>query len=124
MSRCQALTLVQSIAVEEGYYVHGSRAQRNKNPANIEFGQFAECHGAVLETVRKGKTARFAHFPTKEAGWDAMRSLADSYSGLTVAQVVRRWAPPSENNVNAYLAAIMKMTGLKSNDVLTPKNIG
>jgi len=63
------MNFLQAIAQEEGFYVHGSRPQRNLNPGDIEAGRFAQAHWAV------GSEWRFAKFPTADAGFEAMKAL-------------------------------------------------
>jgi hypothetical protein len=100
---------LEAVAREEGYYVKGSRPQRNNNPGDIEFGTFAEAHGAT-----KGTDGRFAIFDSPEAGFAAMKALFQSshYIDLTVSEALNRWAPPVENKTNLYIVNVCKWTGL------------
>ena len=80
----------------------GSRSWRNKNPGNIEAGNFAEANGSI------GSDGRFAIFPTEEAGENAMRKLifeGKNYKDLPLKDAIARYAPSSENNVPAYIKA-------------------
>src|SRR5665213_1230256 len=116
------ITFIQAIARQEGFYAHGSRAQRNSNPGNIEYGKFARTHGGILETIPEGitETPRFACWPTADAGYAAMRALlSGAYTGLTVAQALNKWAPPVENDTSAYQANVCKWTGFTPETVLT-----
>jgi hypothetical protein len=121
-------TIVQAIADFEGFYVAHSRAQRNNNPGNINFGKMAKAYGAVLETVPTGtvnEVPRFAHFPTVDNGWTCLRDLlVNNYHGMTVLDAFNKYAPPSENNTVTYASYICKETGLKLTDVLTADDIG
>jgi hypothetical protein len=113
------LTFMQAIAREEGFYTPGTRPARNCNPGDIEWGRFTQAHGAT------GGDPRFAIFPTCEAGFAAMRALLlGAYVGLTVEAALNKWAPPIENQTNAYIAHVCAWTGLRSDMVLTPENIG
>lgn len=81
----------------------GSRSWRNNNPGNIEYGPFARSMGAT------GTDGRFAVFPDYKSGRNAQEKLlfeGQNYKNLTLAQAIRRWAPASENNVPAYIAAM------------------
>ncbi|MFD6319881.1 phage tail tape measure protein [Methylorubrum thiocyanatum] len=81
----------------------GSRSWRNNNPGNIEYGPFARSMGAT------GTDGRFAVFPDYKSGRNAQEKLlfeGKNYANLTLAQAIRRWAPASENNVPAYIAAM------------------
>ncbi len=108
------LTFLQAVAREEGFYSVGTRPQRNNNPGDIEWGKFTQAHGATHGDPR------FAVFPTADAGFAAMRSLFQSngYKGLTVAQALNRWAPPVENQTNAYIANVCKWTGCTADMII------
>jgi hypothetical protein len=95
-----ALNILQAIAREEGFLVPYSRAARNNNPGNINFGAFAKSFPeTVLETTGKGIEPRFAHFPSVAVGYDAMKELfLMKYKGLTVTEALNKYAPPSDNN--------------------------
>lgn len=96
------MTLLHAIARQEGFYVAGTRAARNNNPGNLEAGKFAVAHGAT------GSDGRFAIFPSAEAGFAALKALLESpgYVGLTVAETIAKFAPPNENNTEAYIADV------------------
>lgn len=117
------VSLCEAIAKVEGFYIAGSRAARNNNPGNIDYGPFAIDNGAArIETIPSGFTevARFAYFPTTQAGFDCMsKLLLDDYQGLTLKQAIDKWAPPNENNDNAYLNVVCKFTGLEADTILT-----
>lgn len=123
-----AKTFMQAIATMEGFYRTGSRANRNNNPGNLNLAPWESILGAVLETIPPGvdEKARFAHFPTPVAGWTAMRMLLeDVYLGLTIAEALRKWAPPSDgNDQSSYLVGVCKMTGMEPDTVLTKENVG
>jgi hypothetical protein len=101
--------LLQAIAREEGFFVVGTRPQRNNNPGDIEWHArgIASAYGATHGDPR------FAVFPTAEQGFAAMKALLEAplYRGLTVAQALDKWAPPVENNTNAYTANVCKWVG-------------
>ena len=64
----------------------------------------------------------FATYATPEAGLSAMSGLLRRYQtqhGLsTVRGIVSRWAPPSENNTAAYIAAVSRRTGFGADQTL------
>ena len=132
-------TLMEAMAAEEGFYKAGTRPQRNNNPGDIDWSDFAHAHGATRQEV--GAFGRFAYFPTVELGFACMKALlsvpavfrmnADGtvwrwpgtqqrfiergYLGATIAEALFHWAPPSDgNNVSAYLAGVLEMTGLQA----------
>jgi len=81
-----------------------SRGWRNNNPGNMEYGSFAKSHGAI------GSDGRFAIFPDVETGLRAMRALLKSskYRNLTPKQALYRYAPPGENDVQAYADSLRR----------------
>jgi hypothetical protein len=57
----------------------------------------------------------YAIFDTPEAGIHAADTNLQAYAGHginTLRGVIMRWAPPGENNTDAYVGAVSKMTGL------------
>jgi hypothetical protein len=110
------MTFLEAIAREEGWLNLASRCRRNLNPGDIEFGKFAQAHGA------QASDGRFAIFPSAEAGFGAMRVLfqAPTYRGLTVAQAIARWAPSNENNTNSYVTNVCAWAGCQPSDVIDP----
>lgn len=123
------LTFMQAIGREEGFGLPNSRATRNNNPGNLNFEPWtATKFGAVLETIPPGvnECARFAHFPTPEAGWGAMRALLlESYLNLEVSAALNKWAPPSDgNDTSAYTDAVCKWCGVEPTTILTAELIG
>jgi hypothetical protein len=87
----------------------GTRAWRNNNPGNIEYGDFAKKNGAV------GTDGRFAVFPSYEQGREAKKKLlweTRGYSGLTIAGAINRYAPPSENDTGAYVNSVASSIGV------------
>ncbi|MDE1715748.1 hypothetical protein PWG14_25100 [Chromobacterium amazonense] len=91
------------------------RGLRNNNPGNLQYVGQA---GAVKEA---GAGGRFAVFATPQAGLDAMAQQLRRYanSGLTsVNSIVRKWAPASENNTAAYVAAVARRMGVDGNQSL------
>lgn len=107
MTTIPPLSFLEAIAREEGFFVPGTRANRNRNPGNIDFGPFAVRHGALRSD------GRFAIFPTAAAGWNCMATLFQAdYKDLTVAQSVAKWAPSGENDTRRYLSNVCKWSGL------------
>ena len=93
------------------------RGLRNNNPGNIEDGSFARAQPGY-----KGSDGRFAIFATPEAGVNAQSNLLGSYGAKginTLSGIINRWAPAADNNnTQAYIGAVSKMTGLDPNQPL------
>ena len=101
-------------ASAEGFFDKGkipNRPQRNHNPGDVEYGDFAIRHGAT------GSDGRFAIFPDDETGMAALRALLSSpgYAGLTTEQKIQKYAPSSENNTDAYIASVRQFLSGSNN---------
>lgn len=93
--------------VDSIYIPGGTLADKNNNPGNLRYvGQ----EGA---TMGEGG---FAKFNTPEAGWQALISQIqlDQSRGLTLAQFVSKYAPPTENNTNLYVQQMASWLGVSS----------
>lgn len=93
-----------------------TRGVRNNNPGNIR-------HGDAWQGMRPEQTDRdFVQFTTPEFGIRALAKTLLSYQakhGLrTVAQIVARWAPPSENDTAAYIKAVAGAVRVRPDDPL------
>lgn len=100
-----------------------TRAERNNNPGNIEDGPFARRQYGYV-----GGDGRFAKFSSAEAGFAAMENLlrGRGYAGggrNTISKIIHKYAPSSENNVNAYVGAIERATGIGRNTPLSAAQI-
>lgn len=89
---------------------------RNRNPGNIEDGQFARSRGHVDLTDSKGskKTKRFAAFPTMAAGRKAKKELlfeSGTYKNLDLMAAIEKYAPGNENDTAAYQRHVLKAVG-------------
>lgn len=93
----------------------GSKAWRNNNPGNIDYGDFAIAHGAI------GANGDFAIFPDEATGRAAEIALlkSASYQSQSLAGAIGRWAPPSSNDTDAYITAVSTSIGLPKD---TPMN--
>lgn len=91
------------------------RGLRNNNPGNIEDGAFARSLPGYA-----GSDGRFARFENADAGSQAAPRLLASYvrRGFdTPAEIINRWAPPSDNNPTAqYASYVAQRAGLGVND--------
>lgn len=99
------------------------RGVRNNNPGNIEDGPFARSLPGY-----KGSDGRFAVFETPQDGVNAGAQLLGSYArrGLTTpAEIINRWAPPSDNNpTQAYAQYVAQRLGIGVNDPIPESRRG
>jgi hypothetical protein len=93
------------------------RGVRNYNPGNIEYGPFAQRHGAT------GTDGRFAIFQDMGAGYAAQEALLRSYMerGIATPQdIIARWAPAADgNNVSAYAGRVSERLGIRPDQPVT-----
>lgn len=92
-----------------------TRAERNFNPGNLNYAGQA---GATLES---GSGARFAKFASEEEGIAALVRQLRLYQqrGIdTIGEIVKKYAPPSENDTQAYIASMVRWTGLSADEKL------
>lgn len=92
------------------------RGIRNNNPGNIRWGD--HWRGLVSESQRTDKA--FCQFVNAEYGIRAMMIILNHYHtqhGLnTLDGIIRRWAPPEENNTQAYIdgiSTVIRLSALK-----------
>jgi hypothetical protein len=86
----------------------GTRASRNFNPGNIEYGSYAKSKGAI------GTDGRFAVFSSPQQGIAAMKDLVfgPNYAGKTINQAIEKYAPSFENDSKAYAAQVAAAAGV------------
>ena len=104
----QPLSMGQNGSIQLGSHL----AQVNNNPGNLRFvGQPGAVQG----------TGGFAKFSSPEAGLQAMKTLLTKYSssGDTLASMINKYAPPSENDTNTYVSQMAKALGVDPNTPLS-----
>jgi hypothetical protein len=98
-----------------------ARAFRNNNPGNINAGeQWQGLMPRSQMTPEQAAEDRFAVFAAPKWGFRALAIVLKNYEvkyGLdTVRKVISRWAPPSENNTDAYVQAVASALGKGPDD--------
>ncbi|MBO6059398.1 MAG: hypothetical protein J6P67_04560 [Bacteroidaceae bacterium] len=88
------------------------RGIRNNNPLNI---RKSGVKWQGLKTLQEDK--EFFQFETIEWGWRAAfvilcRTYYGKYKLRTIRDIVSRWAPPKENNTEAYIRHVSDYTGI------------
>ena len=90
-----------------------SRGIRNNNPGNIR-------HGIDWDGLDKdqSKDEEFSQFSTPEYGIRAMfkilKTYNDKYNLNTIEGIINRWAPPIENDTEAYINFVSSKVGKNS----------
>lgn len=84
-----------------------SRGEKNNNPLNINHGD--KWRGLSLVQ----KDPRFCTFTTSFYGFRAgaiiLKTFRDKYKKNTLEAVIGKWAPPFENDTEAYIQAVSAM---------------
>ena len=97
-----------------------ARGMRNKNPLNIVKNPNINWQGEVKPSTDKN----FAQFETLAYGCRAalklLRTYYEKHKCCTISKIVRRWAPETENNVQAYIRNVSRMTGIGATTLLPP----
>lgn len=94
------------------------RSIRNNNPGNIDRNN-TQWQGMAEEQT----DSRFVTFESPEMGVRAMARTLNTYNtryGLdNIAGMVSRWAPPTENDTQAYIRFVSEKTGIPSDRKIT-----
>ena len=104
------------------------RAVRNNNPGNIDRGQNWQGLMPVSRmTPEQRAEPRFCVFEDAACGFRAMILILGSYhrrlKDFTVRSIISTWAPPGENNTQAYIDHVCALTGFSPDTPLEP-NVG
>lgn len=88
--------------------IGGTAAWRHNNPGNMEYTSIAVKYGAI------GQAGRWAIFPDRKTGENAIKKLlkSENYIDRTLAKVIERYAPPSENDTENYYNTVARNTGI------------
>lgn len=98
-----------------------TRGLRNNNPGNIR-KDGTHWKGEV----EPSRDAAFKQFESMAWGYRAMFKCLNTYSrkyGLdTIRKTISRWAPPSENDTEAYIRTVSELSGVPENGRITATN--
>ncbi|MGK9168040.1 structural protein [Inquilinus limosus] len=105
-----------------------TRGERNNNPGNIERIAANPWQGRLSEAEYRGTAefqrngGRFEVFSAPVWGIRALAALLIAYQdrhGLrTIRGIISRWAPGQENDTDAYIAHVARLTGFGPDAVL------
>jgi len=98
-----------------------SRGLRNNNPLNIRHSA-SRWQGARVEQTDKA----FVQFTSMTMGYRAAWRILETYykhfeaqhKPFTPRNIIYRWAPPNENDSEAYLRRVCRLTNLAGNEAL------
>ena len=100
-----------------------SRGIRNNNPLNIRRNNI-HWQGTRVEVKDKA----FVEFVNMTYGYRAAWRILFTYfykyfkmnKPYIVADIINKWAPPTENNTKAYIDTVLRLTGIGGNENLLP----
>lgn len=100
-----------------------SRGMRNRNPGNIRRSP------VVYKGERQpSRDAEFKEFVSTAYGFRALFVLlytyVKRYGADTAAEIIARYAPPSENDTSAYVRFVARRTGVQPHETLDPADKG
>lgn len=94
------------------------RGIRNNNPGNIRWGDPWQ---GLVPTAKRTDRA-FCQFTKPTFGIRALARVLinykDKHNISTIREVISRWAPPNENNTDAYISAVAAKVGIYENTVI------
>ena len=104
-----------------------TRGIRNNNPLNIRRSA-DRWEGASSEQTDKA----FVQFTTMAYGYRAAWKTLESYwkyfhrlhKPFNVRNIISRWAPPDENDTEAYIRTVLRLTSLGGNENLPQPSRG
>jgi len=102
------IAIVCAMAVEEGFFRQGTIPFDRKNPGDLTKWGDHPLFG------------RFVQFDTIVDGFEALAEDVEvnEAKGLTLAQFIAKFAPPTENNTSGYLQFVSEFTGIDPTDII------
>ena len=94
------------------------RGIRNHNPLNIRRSK-----DQWKGLAERQQDAAFCQFKSLEYGWRAAfylltRTYYHKFRLYTIRTIIHRWAPSSENDTEAYIANVVRLTGIGPDEPL------
>jgi hypothetical protein len=97
------------------------RGYRNNNPGNIRWDGRTQWMGQTGVDE-----AGFIVFESPEYGYRAMARVLNTYASRgidTVAGIIGRWAPASENDTGSYVAHVASVLGVRADAPLVVSDV-
>ena len=113
----------QGSALVTDILTSGSRGIRNNNPGNIRKSSSIWAGQAPPEAQ---SDPAFVIFTAPEYGIRAMAKILKTYFSRgvdTIEKVISTWAPETENNTGAYIAAVTKSAGIPASARLSSADL-
>lgn len=87
-----------------------TRGQRNHNPLNIRKGN--NWQGEISPQSDREFEQFSCDLYGLRAGMKILKAYVTKHNCNTLRRIITRWAPPSENDTNAYIAIVAKRAGV------------
>lgn len=95
-------------------YSGGDISWRTNNPGDLNSGAVAARNGQI------GKYKKFAVFPDYESGHAALiDSLKTTFGNQSLEQMIKTYAPSSENDTKKYLRFLRDKTGVTDDQLMS-----
>lgn len=102
-----------------------NRGIRNNNPLNIRRSA-TRWQGAREKQTDKSFVQFVSMAYGYRAAWKILQSYYERFSmegkPFTVRNIISRWAPPNENDTEAYIMNVLKMASIGGKEKLLPPN--
>ena len=100
-----------------------TRGELNCNPLNIRRVAGQRWKGSLTPDPSPKGEGSFVQFTTLEHGIRAAYQILDTYrrkyKAVCIDDIISRWAPPSENDTEAYIRSVCTLTGFGGQERLT-----
>ncbi len=98
-----------------------TRGERNCNPGNLER------NGTTWRGMCEQQTdARFVSFESPQYGIRALATVLLTYyrqhNLKTISGIIKRFAPPTENDTQSYIMAVSQEVGVKPDEIINVSN--
>ena len=97
--------------------------ERNNNPLNIRKVPGTHWKGELPSIQGGDGGGSFVRFSSIEFGLRAafvlLRTYSAKYHANCIRDIISRWAPPSENDTEAYIRSVCTLTGFGGQERLT-----
>lgn len=104
-------SLLDNTNIDMSSYSTLPRGYRNNNPLNIRYSAANNWQGKALPNTDKNNT--FEQFITMPYGYRAALKLLQNYINKygcnTIAKIIQKWAPPTENNTQNYITNVCNL---------------
>ena len=105
--------IAELIAKEEGYGIPGALPTRSHNPGDLRHSPHSFHTADAPDAI--------GQIDTPQDGWQDLVRQLNLYAarGMTIAEAIYEFAPPSENNSAAYLSYVANGLGVSATTLVS-----